>query len=305
MCKSLAYDSPISLQTSFARMEQHPLSDDILALIKRYEALRHHQYGRDPFAGSKKLSEEDLVRLKTPGRDFVVDTDLWDAPMAVEMKQVPLSNNDVRAWIGSVGDATLLRLWHSRGREGKLVLDGSSLSDSVVITEDLRTARPRYLPASRIRPRASGPSCRPSLPQIRHSRRVCRIPAKGPGIGHAHHPPAAAHLDPSRRLHQVFRNHGQRLRGRCRRSRLHRRLHRLHGQDRPLWCRRILLPVRRPDPEEGHLDPSGPASVIPAAATCPSDSYPTGNKSPSTATSSSATAASTRPSGTGPAAAAA
>lgn len=46
MCKSLAYDAPISLQTSFARMEQHPLTEDILAMIRRYEALRHHQYGR-------------------------------------------------------------------------------------------------------------------------------------------------------------------------------------------------------------------------------------------------------------------
>lgn len=135
MCKSLAYDSPISLQTSFARMEQHPLNEDILALIKRYEALRHHQYDREPFARSKKLSEEDLVRLKTPGRDFVVDTDLWDAPMAVEMKQVPLSNDDVRIFLGSVGDATLLRLWQARGRDGELALDLGARSDSVIVTE--------------------------------------------------------------------------------------------------------------------------------------------------------------------------
>jgi hypothetical protein len=138
MCKSLAYDSPISLQTSFSRMEQHPLTEDILLLIKRYEALRHHQYGRIPIARFKKLSEDDLERLKTPGRDFVVDTDLWDAPMAVELTRVAMSDNDVRVWLGTVGDARLLRLWHSRGRDGELILDANLLSESFTVTEDLR-----------------------------------------------------------------------------------------------------------------------------------------------------------------------
>ncbi len=138
MCKSLAYDSPISLQTSFSRMEQHPLNDDILALIKRYEALRHHQYGRIPIARMKRLSDEDLNRLKTPGRDFLVDTDLWDAPMAVEMTRVAMADDDVRVWLGAVGDARLLRLWHGRGRDGELILDANLLSDSFIVTEDLR-----------------------------------------------------------------------------------------------------------------------------------------------------------------------
>ena len=48
MCKSLAYDAPISLQTSFARLDRHPLTEDILGLIRRYDALRHHQYGASP-----------------------------------------------------------------------------------------------------------------------------------------------------------------------------------------------------------------------------------------------------------------
>ena len=102
MCKSLAYDSPISLQTSFSRMEQHPLNDDILALIKRYEALRHHQYGRSPIASLKRLSADDLERLKTPGKDFLIDTELWDAPMAIEMTRVTMPDDDVRAvaWLG-------------------------------------------------------------------------------------------------------------------------------------------------------------------------------------------------------------
>lgn len=138
MCKSLAYDSPISLQTSFGRMEQHPLTGDILAMIKRYEALRYHQYGRTPVPDTKRLSETDLELLETPGKDFLVDTELWDAPMPVEMTRVLLADDDVRAFLGEAGDAVLLRLWHARGREGELVLDAGLLSDSSVVTEQIR-----------------------------------------------------------------------------------------------------------------------------------------------------------------------
>ena len=130
MCKSLAYDAPISLQTSFARMEQHPLTDDILRLIQHYEALRHHQYGRSPIPGLKRLSDHDIEQLKIPGRDFLVDTTLRDAPMAVEMTPVAVADDDVRAWLGSSGDASILRLWHSRGRAGTLNL----LADTCVVT---------------------------------------------------------------------------------------------------------------------------------------------------------------------------
>jgi len=138
MCKSLAYDSPISLQTSFGRMEQHPLTGDILAMIKRYEALRYHQYGRSPIPNTKRLSETDLKLLETPGKDFLVDTELWDAPMPIEIARVPLADDDVRAFVGAMGDAVLLRLWHARGREGELVLDAGLLSESSVVTEQIQ-----------------------------------------------------------------------------------------------------------------------------------------------------------------------
>ena len=152
MCKSLAYDAPISLQTSFARMEQHPLTEGILAIIKRYEALRHHQYGRMSIANTKRLSEADLKLLETQGKDFLVDTELWDAPMPIEMARVPLADDDVRAFIGSAGDAVLLRLWHARGREGELLLDASTLSESSVVAEQLQagdsTTVSRHVPAN-------------------------------------------------------------------------------------------------------------------------------------------------------------
>ena len=97
MCKSLAHDGPISLQTSFARMEQHPLTADILAMIRRYEALRHHQYSRAPITGMKRISaRRTSKRLKQAGKDFIIDTDLWDAPLPVETAAVVLPESRTR-----------------------------------------------------------------------------------------------------------------------------------------------------------------------------------------------------------------
>ena len=65
----------------------------------------------------------------------MVDTELWDAPFPLEITRVSLADEDVRAFVGAVGDAVLLRVWHARGREGTLSFDANLLSDSVVVTE--------------------------------------------------------------------------------------------------------------------------------------------------------------------------
>ncbi len=138
MCKSLARDAPISLQTSFARMEQHPLTADILAMIRRYEALRHHQYGRVPIAGMKRISAEEIERLKQAGKDFIIDTDLWDAPLPVETAAVVLpESREVRIYLGQAGDTTIAAAWHCRGRDGQLTFDGSLLPDTAAIESRL------------------------------------------------------------------------------------------------------------------------------------------------------------------------
>jgi len=40
MAKSLAYDAPISLETSFGQMAKHPLTPGILEIVRAYEELR-------------------------------------------------------------------------------------------------------------------------------------------------------------------------------------------------------------------------------------------------------------------------
>ena len=40
MVKSLAYDAPVSLQTSFGSMKRHPLTPQVLQIVKVYGQLR-------------------------------------------------------------------------------------------------------------------------------------------------------------------------------------------------------------------------------------------------------------------------
>jgi hypothetical protein len=116
LCKSLAYNAPISLQTSFSRMEAHPLTPDILEIVRQYEALR--------LAGG--VAESTRERLKQKGQDFVMLPatlrDGGDSPAFVEVKEVA-GTHDVRALIGSLGSGTIATVWHYVGKDGKLILD--------------------------------------------------------------------------------------------------------------------------------------------------------------------------------------
>ena len=59
MGKSLAYDAPISLETSFGQMEGHPLTPDILEIVRAYEQLR--AAGKVPEAARAELRERARI----------------------------------------------------------------------------------------------------------------------------------------------------------------------------------------------------------------------------------------------------
>lgn len=119
MCKSLAYNAPISLQTSFRRMEAHPLTPDILDIVRQYEELRL----------SHTVPSETLERLKEQDRDFVMLPDrLLDQNCSarfvrVERAKEVAGTEDVRAFLGSWQDGIIATLWHYAGKPGTLLLD--------------------------------------------------------------------------------------------------------------------------------------------------------------------------------------
>jgi len=126
MAKSLALDAPISLQTSFARMEAHPLTPDVLAIIRRYEALRL----------SATVPAATLERLRTPGKDFLLlpaalGERVGDAGAAfaeVERVAAAAGTTDLRAFAGPHQDGTVTAVWHYAGKPGHLVVTASDVT---------------------------------------------------------------------------------------------------------------------------------------------------------------------------------
>ena len=148
MCKSLAYNAPISLQTSFSSMESHPLTPGILELIKAYEVIRLRG----------EVDEETKKRLRQPGKDHIlthafkatvvnVDRDGKELNRGERWFQsftevVPLKeiagDADLRAFIGKSDGAVDVPVWHVAGKEGDLSLDRrmvwlSSLDSTVTV----------------------------------------------------------------------------------------------------------------------------------------------------------------------------
>ncbi len=123
-CKSLAYNAPISLQTSFSRMEAHPLTPDILEIVRQYEQIR--------LAG--QVPEATRSRLKQPGRDFVMlPAALTREGRGAEFVEVEAvgkvaGTHDVRCLVGPYGEGTMASVWHYLGKEGKLVLDAPGVT---------------------------------------------------------------------------------------------------------------------------------------------------------------------------------
>lgn len=113
LAKSLAYDAPISLQTSFREMDAHPLTPEILRLVRAYEELRL----------ARAVPAEDCARLAEKGADFAL----------VRTKGTPRfvrlgdrfnvgGSPDVYGLVGADGEGSLAVLWHAT-RDGKLTLD--------------------------------------------------------------------------------------------------------------------------------------------------------------------------------------
>lgn len=115
MTRSLGLDAPISLQTSLAVLEKHPLSAGIEEIVRSYQDLRR--------AG--RVGAEVRSRLAEPGKDFVLYRAATGAEpqfVAVEAVGEPAGTRDLRAMVGALGPDAVATVWHSQGRPGQLIL---------------------------------------------------------------------------------------------------------------------------------------------------------------------------------------
>ena len=107
LCKSLGYDVPISLETSFGQMEQHPLTPGILDLVRVYEDLRMNRL----------VDETTRARLREQGRDFALvvrheGQRLRRDFVAVEPLPQAAGGNQLRAETGRYRGGSVATLWH-------------------------------------------------------------------------------------------------------------------------------------------------------------------------------------------------
>jgi len=125
LCKSLAHDAPISLETSFRQMDAHPLTGGVLEIVGAYEALR--AAGRVPAEQRKPLGEA--------GKDFVLlHRRPGGAPAFVEARPLDgiAGGKAVRGLVGATAGGAVATLWHFLGRECELVLPGRAAAAQAV-----------------------------------------------------------------------------------------------------------------------------------------------------------------------------
>ncbi|MDZ7618654.1 MAG: hypothetical protein U1E05_16750, partial [Patescibacteria group bacterium] len=122
MCKSLGHDVPISLQTGFSQMEAHPLTPEVLTIVREYEAMR--LAGSVPSAARTRLQEmgKDFARVRLDG------TDTW---VQVERVDTLGGTRELRALVGSLSDGSVATLWHTL-QDGHLAVELDSKAIRVV-----------------------------------------------------------------------------------------------------------------------------------------------------------------------------
>ena len=107
LCRSVAFDCPVSLQTRFRDLDQHPLTPEILRLFSLYETLRL----------SRRASEAVKAPMREPGKEFLLLQRSGRPPEFVPVRPVACGHNpDVRAMVGAFEGGSLATFWHATGQ---------------------------------------------------------------------------------------------------------------------------------------------------------------------------------------------
>jgi len=108
LCRSIAYDCPISLQTSFRELDRNPLTPDIMRLIKAYETARM----------ARRFTEADKAPMREPGKEFTLLLRKGFPPAWVPARAVPCGNSrNVHAMVGTyLQGGSFATFWHAVGK---------------------------------------------------------------------------------------------------------------------------------------------------------------------------------------------
>lgn len=128
LCRSVAFDCPVSLQTSFGELEKHPLSPELLRLFKAYETARL----------ARRFSEAERAPMREPGKDFTLLQRRGNDPALVPVRPVAVgASRDAHAMVGAFERGAVATFWSALGNV-TVTLD---LSPAVVRVSDFDDER--------------------------------------------------------------------------------------------------------------------------------------------------------------------
>ncbi len=128
LCRSVAYDCPVSLQTSFGELGKHPLTPEILRLFKVYESARL----------AHGFSEAVQAPMREPGKEFTLLQHRGNPPVLVAVHPVDCGNSrDTHAMVGAFEGGSVATFWHAVG-SARVTLD---LSPALVRVADFDDQR--------------------------------------------------------------------------------------------------------------------------------------------------------------------
>ncbi len=128
LCRSIAFNCPISLQTSFREMDRHPLAPAIMRLIKEYETARL----------ANRFSEATQAPMREPGKEFTFLKRQGFSPELVAVRPVTCGNNpDLHAMVGPFEGGAVATFWNAVG-SANVTLDLSPFLARVADFDDQR-----------------------------------------------------------------------------------------------------------------------------------------------------------------------
>ena len=139
LCRSIAYDCPVSLQTSFRELDRHPLASEILRLFKTYETARL----------AHRFTEADQAPLREPGKEFTLLRRQGLPPVLVPVQPVVCGNSrDTRAMVGAFEGGSIATFWNAVGKStvtldlSPFVLRVANFDDQRVVVQKTADGKP-------------------------------------------------------------------------------------------------------------------------------------------------------------------
>jgi hypothetical protein len=128
LCRSVAYDCPVSLQTSFSELSRHPLTPQLMRLFQMYETARI----------ARRFSEAEKAPMREPGKDFTLIQRKGFPPVLVPVRPVTCGRSrDTHAMVGAFEGGSVATFWNAAG-SSDVTLDLSPFVARVADFDDQR-----------------------------------------------------------------------------------------------------------------------------------------------------------------------